>query len=159
MKILVVLFILLALSVPLLLRALGSSREAPSKDPTYVKKPLLTANEKEFFQRLAQALPSYRIFPQVAMGALISVRGAQGADNFRARGRFAQKIVDFVVCDSNLNVLGLIELDDRTHTASKDEARDATTREAGYWTLRYQSKAKPSFAEIAKDVSKKVGRN
>jgi very-short-patch-repair endonuclease len=46
----------------------------------------------------------------------------------------------------------LIELDDRTHVASRDAVRDSYMRAAGIGTLRYQSRAKPSEAQIAADV-------
>lgn len=143
---------LMLIILGLLLRYLKAGEARTSPDSIYKKKALLTANEKEFFERLTQALPGYRVFPQVAMGALIAVSVDEGRSVLKARSRFAQKIVDYVVCDERLNVLGLIELDDRTHVSTKDAARDALTRSAGYWTLRYQSKAKPSMTQIARDV-------
>lgn len=48
-----------------------------------------------------------------------------------------------------LDVLLVIELDDRTHDAGQDRQRDAITKAAGYQTLRFQSKHKPTVAEIA----------
>lgn len=136
----------------LLLLALAWRKPPPAKARRYHPKPLLTANEKEFLLRLQRALPGLHVFPQVAMGALMSAKTAPGESALQARARFAQKIVDYVICDSQLNVLGLIELDDRTHQRDKDAARDALTREAGYWTLRYHSHAKPNEARIARDV-------
>lgn len=113
----------------------------------YSAKPLLTANEKEFFARLAEAVPEYLIQSQVAMGALMNGRHAEGKD-FATRSTFDRKIVDFVLLDANLEVALLIELDDRTHKAAKDAARDAMTRQSGYTTLRFESRAKPSVAEL-----------
>lgn len=136
--------------LPLLHRA---SKSRAAKSP-YGRKALLTANELEFFERLSEALPTYWVFPQVAMGALISVKGLQGAEAFKARSKFAQKIVDYVVCDRNLTVIALIELDDKTHSKTKDAARDALTYSAGYPTLRYSSSAKPYPAQIANDVKR-----
>jgi Protein of unknown function (DUF559) len=46
-------------------------------------------------------------------------------------------------------VLALVELDDSTHNAHADQQRDAITKAAGYQTIRFQSKNKPSQAEIA----------
>jgi very-short-patch-repair endonuclease len=43
----------------------------------------------------------------------------------------------------------LLPLDDRSHNAQADRQRDALTKAGGYQTLRFQSKKKPSEAEIA----------
>ncbi len=46
-------------------------------------------------------------------------------------------------------MLALVELDDRTHSAKGDRQRDALTKAAGYRTIRFQSRNKPTQAEIA----------
>jgi very-short-patch-repair endonuclease len=51
------------------------------------------------------------------------------------------------VTRDNAEVIALVELDDRTHRASKDAARDAMTAAAGYQTIRIPSKPQPT-AEI-----------
>jgi hypothetical protein len=115
------------------------------------RKPLLTPNEAEFFYRLTRALPTYRIFPQVSFAAFLTDDGKLGNNaRWSLRARFDRKIADFVVCEPRtLKIVALIELDDRTHSASADRKRDALTKAAGYQTLRFQSKQKPSEAEIA----------
>jgi len=118
----------------------------------YEGKPLLTRNELDFYRTLRQAFADYdvEIFPQVAMNAFIKpARGESGKRYSAARGTFAQKHVDFLVCDADtLEILVIIELDDRMHSASRDAARDAITRAAGYTTLRFHSRRKPDAAEI-----------
>lgn len=110
-----------------------------------VKRAFLTENEKEFLQRLEQAFPEHRVMAQVSMGALMApdVRGGTG-QYLAIRGRFAQKVVDFVILDDALEVVALVELDDRTHRLEKDAARDAMTAAAGYVTLRFPSREKPA---------------
>jgi len=49
----------------------------------------------------------------------------------------------------SLEVVALIELDDRTHNATADRQRDAITKTAGYQTFRFPSKQKPTEAQIA----------
>jgi hypothetical protein len=111
-------------------------------------KPLLTPNEVEFFHRLERALPNYHVFPQVAFGAILDVDGKK--DSFPIRNRFSQKIADFVVCERDtLAVVALVELDDRTHDADRDRDRDEITKAAGYQTIRFPSRRKPTVAEIA----------
>ena len=115
------------------------------------KKPLLTPNETEFFHRLQRALPAYHVFPQVPFAALLTVdRKLSGKARWSIRARFDRKIADFVVCERlSLKAVAIIELDDRTHNPKADRERDAVTEAAGYQTFRFQSKRKPSEAEIA----------
>ena len=144
-------FFIVAAGFSLLLAHLRST----GSKSRYAAKALLTANEKEFFHRLCKALPNYHVFPQVSMGQLIATRKLQGDranEHLRARNRYAQKAVDFVIADADLKVLALVELDDRTHDAERDRRRDELTRSAGYATLRYASRDKPTAWQIARDV-------
>jgi hypothetical protein len=121
------------------LRSLGT--------PKYRARVLLTANELEFFQRLRRALPDEYIFPQVALSALIgpTSHGKRNLQDFR---KISQKRVDFAIYTSSLELLALIELDDRTHDRAKDAKRDAFVASAGIRTLRFESRNKPNHAEI-----------
>jgi hypothetical protein len=115
------------------------------------RKALLTPNETEFFHRLQRALPAYQVFPQVSFAAFLTDDGnlSQNA-RWSLRARFDRKIADFVICErGSLKVVALVELDDSTHVASADRKRDALTKAAGYQTLRFQSRQKPTEAEIA----------
>lgn len=135
---------------------LFSRRSAP--EPVvedYLPKQLLTDNELEFYGRLLDALPRDAIFIQVAMGALMEPRVPEGHPDFwHVRNKFSQKFVDFVVCDpTTLDVVAIIELDDRTHDPVKDAERDSMLASAGYTVLRWQSTHKPSPSEISKAVN------
>ncbi|MDO4906047.1 MAG: DUF2726 domain-containing protein [Lautropia sp.] len=119
-------------------------------------RPLLTDNETEFCHRLEDALPEFRILVQVSMGALIEPdlddeEHVPPGRFLSIRGRFAQKVVDFVIVDDEYQVIALIELDDSTHDPDKDAKRDAITDMAGYLTLRYDSRQKPEPEEIRDD--------
>ena len=83
------------------------------------------------FQRLQRALPQHYVFPQVCLGALMDVATDQ------QRMKFAMKIADFVICQPDMSVVCIIEIDDQTHKPlkEKDMARDAMTRAAGHATL------------------------
>jgi hypothetical protein len=115
------------------------------------RKPLLTANEAEFFHRLQRALPGFQVFPQVSFAAFLTDDGTLSRKpQWAIRAKFDRKIADFVICDrQTLRVVAVVELDDRTHSAQADRQRDAITKAAGYHTIRYQSRQKPSQAEIA----------
>jgi hypothetical protein len=115
------------------------------------RKPLLTANEAEFFHRLQRALPGFHVFPQVSFAAFLTHDGQLSRNaTWNLRAKFDRKIADFVICErGTLRVVAVVELDDRTHDARADRQRDAITRAAGYQTIRYQSRQKPSESEIA----------
>ena len=142
---------MLAVAVLILLAAALLFRRSQKSWLSHIqRKPLLTANEREFLYRLRHALPGHHVFPQVSFAAFITDDGKLSSNaRWSVRAKFDRKIADFVICDHNLTVLALVELDDRTHVASADRQRDALTRAAGYQTLRFQSKQKPSEAEIA----------
>lgn len=116
----------------------------------YKAKDLLTDNEKEFFFRLKRALPGYEVFSQVSMGAILNPNADRNARRYhQIRGTFAQKIVDFLICDGKtLNVIAIVELDDRTHNVERDQKRDAMLQSAGYRVIRWNSRKKPSEDEI-----------
>lgn len=119
-----------------------------------VPKALLTPNEKEFFGRLKKAAEALNleVVPQVSMGALLDVSLPQEHPLYwPLRKRFSQKIIDFVLYTKpGMDVLAVVELDDITHDKEKDKQRDAMMAKAGFKTIRWESRAKPSVAEITK---------
>ena len=139
----------------LLLFALLGLVLARRRPPAFrvVKRAFLTENEKEFLQRLEQAFPEHRVMAQVSMGALMAPDVPGGTGHYLSiRGRFAQKVVDFVILDDALEVIALVELDDRTHRQDKDAERDTMTAAAGYVTLRYRSREKPAPQAIRAEL-------
>lgn len=129
------------------------------KSLRYKSKPLLTANEKEFFLRLKRALPNHIILTQVSMGQVMQPavsRQQDGRAYMSIRGTFAQKSIDYAVCNEELEIVAIVELDDRTHSSDKDGKRDAMLEEAGYKILRFNSKKKPTEAEIASKLEELV---
>jgi hypothetical protein len=108
---------------------------------------ILTPNEAEFFGRLRAAFPNHYVFPQVAMSAIIAPKGYD-RNRRAAFNRIARKRVDFAICTDRLQLLVLVELDDRSHDARRDAMRDAMTRSAGIRTVRFSSTKRPSVAEI-----------
>lgn len=141
---------IVAVLVLVLAAALASKRKPV---PGKVRgRAFLTANELEFVNRLEAAVPEARFHAQVAMGALLEPAFAKKVDPrayMGLRGTFSQKVVDFVAQDrASGTVLAVIELDDRTHNASKDIKRDEMLREGGYKVVRWQSTAKPDAAAI-----------
>ena len=145
--------ILPALLLQVLLTTFRGLSNTPRKNPNrfIVRKPLLTGAETKCLGLLERALPECRIFVQVAMGALLKPRsGLRGGDALSVRGRFAQKIVDFVVVHKmSGDVLAIVELDDASHDAAKDARRDAMLEAGGYRVVRFTARPWPTAASIA----------
>lgn len=139
MEILIVVIVLGVVAVALLQGALKGRSEAG----TYQARQLMTDNEAEFFGRLVSAVPDHPVFPQVAMSALIEAATGDKKKAHADRLRIAQQRVDYVICDRSCKVVAVVELDDRTHSATKDKVRDARLQQAGVRTVRFQSKNKP----------------
>lgn len=142
------------------LKSGGGEGEAGGR---YKAKPLLTPNELEFLNRLEQAAPEMRFHCQVGMGALVepnTSRRENGKEYMRLLGKVSQKRIDFVAQDrATGNIVAIIELDDRTHNGDKDAERDSITADAGFRTIRWQSKSKPSVAEIRAQLTAINGRS
>jgi hypothetical protein len=125
-----------------------------NKPDSWKAKRLLTKNEEEFFGRLIEALPDFYVFPQVAFRAFLRPGETSSSSKayMRQSGFIGGKHCDFLICNKALDIIAIIELDDRTHIAEKDAARDAMTASAGYPTIRYESKGRPRPARIREDV-------
>lgn len=140
--------IVFALLVVLALALIWPLLKRPRQAGTYKARQLMTENEAEFFGRLVVALPDHYIFPQVAMSALIEAASKDKKTAHGDRLRIAQQRADFVVCDRSCNVIAVIELDDRTHSPSKDRVRDARLQQAGLRSVRFRSTSKPSVGAL-----------
>jgi very-short-patch-repair endonuclease len=127
---------------------------APPKlrQPAYRKRQVMTPNEMEFYGRIARALPGMHVCPQIAMHALIEPTSTNGKTRLIHFRRISQKVVDYAVFDTQWALVAVIELDDRTHVASRDAIRDSLVSSAGVRTLRYQSRVKPPESQISVDV-------
>jgi very-short-patch-repair endonuclease len=152
---LIIVVLVVGLGAWLLRAAGGGKRQSP-----FVAKPLLTRHETAFFMKLtdaAQRVGAAGVFPQVAMGALLDARKGLESKEFRqTRNRFDRKIVDFVVVDDKMEVMAIVELDDWSHKAEKDQARDAMTAAAGYKTARFRDGHKISVTEIEQGLRQTI---
>lgn len=112
----------------------------------FFSKPLMTAFEKRMFLRLKEAFPHQQIMAQVAFSALIT------NDDYKIRQKFNRKVTDFVILNTQLEVMVIIELDDPSHQCkqAEDRQRDAMLNEAGYKVRRYTEI--PSIRQLQKDL-------
>jgi hypothetical protein len=105
------------------------------------RSPLLRQDEIQLYERLTVALKDTHVFPQVAMSAFVQPKGPSQA----ARNLFAQKYVDFLVCErKTMRPLYVIELDGASHGSAKAQERDKQKNDvfasAGIPIMRYTSK-------------------
>jgi predicted secreted protein len=90
---------------------------------------LLSRREKKLYQDLVALYPDHKILVQVALSQLINIdRNHPQSESIRAR--YKQLVADFVLCRSDLSVVTVIELDDRTHQWPKRKAADARKNKA-----------------------------
>jgi Protein of unknown function (DUF2726) len=107
----------------------SSANPLPEEPWPVSARDLLSRREKKLYQTLVALYPDDRLLVQVALSQLISVdRNHPQSESIRAR--YKQLVADFVLCRSDLSVVAVIELDDRTHAWPKRKAADARKNKA-----------------------------
>ncbi len=123
-----------------------------SRKPRCRRHPVMTANEREFYQRLLSAFPDCEIWPQVPILALVRPDAKEGSRAFwQAFRGISNTRVDWVVAQA-AEVLAIIELDDRSHDARKDAKRDNVLKSCSYRVFRFQSNRRPDPRQIREAV-------
>ena len=122
----------------------------PNEAWPFERKKLLTSPEKQLYYRLKEALPDYFIFSQVQLSQLVTVR--KGHDFKQWFNRINRMSADFVVTDQAMDVLAVIELDDRSHLKADriaaDQKKDKALTSAGIRVIRWKVSAMPSAVKI-----------
>jgi hypothetical protein len=112
---------------------------------------LLTQRERSLYDSLLVLYPKHRLFVQVALSQLIDVP-EDHPERQSIRNRFSQLVADFVLCRSNLSVVAVIELDDRSHERADRQAADARKNkalaDAGLRLVRIPAGTLPSAAKL-----------
>lgn len=88
---------------------------------------LFTVAERSFLGVLDQVMDDrYRVFGKVRLGDLVKPgKGLSNSKRTVAFNKLHQKHVDFVICtSSDLSVVGVVELDDKSHARSDRVSRD-----------------------------------
>jgi len=127
-KTLLILLAVIAVSVMVLLVLLKRLFAKPATLASYISRErVLTPTERSFFGALEMSLSSqYRVFPKIRLADLIEPsRGTDRRAFQSAFNRIAAKHADFTICrESDLAILGVIELDDQSHDWLDRQARD-----------------------------------
>jgi hypothetical protein len=118
------------------------------RKPRYRRQPVMTANEREFYGRLVAACPGCQIWPQVPILALVRPDAKTGTRAFWLAFRaISNTRVDWVIA-RDMEVLAIVELDDRSHDPRKDARRDQVLRSCGYRVVRFASHRRPNPQQI-----------
>ncbi|MFT6579266.1 MAG: hypothetical protein ACJAW0_001709 [Zhongshania sp.] len=118
--------------------------------------PLFTPAERSFLGVLDQAVAGRaRVFGKVRVGDVLSPRkGLQRGASSTARNKIDRKHFDFVLCDpSDLSVMCVVELDDKSHQAKSRQERDdlllGACKTAGIPIIQVPAKAAYTISAVA----------
>lgn len=91
----------------------------------YKKADFLSSAELKFFRALDNTLGNkYKIFIKPKVSDLITANASDRTERSSLFGKIKYYHVDFILCDTNINPLCIIELDDRSHNSNKVIKRD-----------------------------------
>ena len=106
----------------------SGKKKAPANidySKSYQKKMLFTKNEWYAHKKLQELAgeKGFVICPKVRLLDIIEPRS--GEKNYMSlMGKIQSKHVDFVICNSSMKVLGVVELDDNSHDRQDRKERD-----------------------------------
>lgn len=150
-------FLLMLVALLFLVGAAVLLKAGGKKQVHVQRKDLMTKNELAFWRLLVPAVAPLHVGPQVAMSALVTTaNGLNQSARTTARNSFDRKCVDFVLFDDAGVVQLVVELDDATHNADRDGARDRMTEQAGYRTLRVRRREVASSDALAAMIRTKL---
>ena len=126
--------------------------EAVDYSQAYQAKYLLTGNEWHEYKKLRQyaAKKGLIICPKVRLLDIVEPRKGQ---NYRSlMGKIQSKHVDFLICDQDLRIKGVVELDDGSHDTQdrkeRDEFVDLVLQSVGYTVVRTRGVTEETLDEF-----------
>lgn len=148
--------VVIVLFVFLVVAALLKSKGASTADISYEsERVLFTPAERSFLGVLEQVIGSeYRIFGKVRLADIIRPpKGLSKSRQTTALNKVNRKHVDFLICrQSDLSIVGAVELDDKSHRQSDREDRDGfvdkALSSAGIPIVHFPAKAGYQLAEV-----------
>ncbi len=122
----------------------------------YQRRLLLTKNEYSEWKKLKTYADNkgYIICPKVRLLDLLEPRRGE-KDYMSLLGKIQSKHVDFVICDQQLYVKGVVELDDNSHNQTDRQKRDAFVDEilsaVGYKVVHTRSITETTLDSFCSD--------
>lgn len=113
---------------------------------------LADSEARRFWVLLSKAVPGCFVFPQVAVGSLLEVTGKNSKSMPGLSASFKKPTLDFVVCDRQLNVLVLIDLDGGLgrEQAGVLDGRDEMLKGAGYKVVHFDARKAYAMEHITR---------
>ncbi len=117
----------------------------PTSDSKYIARTILTENEQDFYNKIKEYVYSQglHIITKIRLADLIEPKVNQYQNRSEWKIDFNKinaKHIDFAIVNNNMQILFLIELDDRTHNYADRKERDEFVNislvNAGYTLLR-----------------------
>lgn len=130
------------------------TQDSDKKDYTrcYQRKYLLTKNEYQAYKSLKIILEKYKMIACPKVRLLDIVEPINGDHYKGALGKIQSKHVDFVICDKDLYIKGILELDDNSHNLperqERDQFVDAVLRNVGYNVIRVKYITEETIKEL-----------
>lgn len=119
---------------------------------SYQKTHLLTKNEYYEYKKLKQFADQNNLIicPKVRLLDIIIPR--EGPNKLAALGKINSKHVDFLICDENLYIKGIVELDDNSHKKAdrieRDKFVDSVLTSVGYKVIHTYSVTEDTLKEF-----------
>lgn len=119
---------------------------------SYQRKYLLTKNEYHEYKKLQHFAKKlgYQICPKVRLLDLVEPRRGEGF--MSALGKIQSKHVDFIICDQNLYIKAIVELDDNSHDQpdrkERDRFVDDVLTSVGYTVIRTRAVTEETLAPL-----------
>ena len=143
----------------ILLKVMNTSGSA-SSFPYELQGPLFTPAERSFLGVLNSVLKDeVNIFGKVRVADILKpIKGLSPSDRQKAFNKISSKHFDFVLCNkSDLSVICVVELNDKSHNAKKRQERDAFLEKAceaaSLPLVQIPAKAGYSLDEVKKQLS------
>ncbi|AWM79532.1 hypothetical protein DKL61_03740 [Gammaproteobacteria bacterium ESL0073] len=116
----------------------------------YYAVPVMSNLEKKFYYQLVKAFPHYHILAQVQLSRVI--RPPKNRHEYKWLNKIWRMSLDYVILDSHLDTLVVIELDDRSHLTQKrkeaDERKNKALKAAGLRLIRIKTNSIPTLDEL-----------
>lgn len=134
-------------------RRAGHGRERPwPLEPTPT---LLSEPEQVLYRRLVEALPEYRVLPQVQLARVL--RFKRGQRDRAVWNRISQLSLDFLIARPDTSIIAAVELDDSSHFRADRQHADArkghALESAGIPLIRWRVGKMPDVASIKSAVA------
>lgn len=159
MEWLIALIFLIAVIIALLKKPIESITEFPYK----CQPNLFSPAERSFYGVLSQAIKDdTTVFGKIRIADVVNVKTGLNRKNWQiAFNRIAKKHFDFVLCSKDdLSVLGVVELDDKSHNSKKQKERDrfieGVCKASGIVLFRFDVRAGYKISEIRSVLYPKI---